>query len=444
VSFDFVDLFAGIGGFHAVMTALGGNGVLAAEIDDAPAAVYESNWGLSPAKDVVELSASPRRLVPAHAVLAGGFPCQPFSKSGYQRGMSEQRGQLFHEVLKILHARRPPFVVLENVRNIAGPRQQAVWSSVVSGLRDEGYRVASQPCVFSPHLLPPHLGGAPQVRDRVYIVGVRVGRARAQRETDVLPAVTRHPVAGWNPAHWDLDRDVLLADHEIPHVGRYRLTAEEREWLGVWNDLLKRLGAVPIPGHPLWSEYWHDDAVVDPTAPGWKQVYEQKNIDFYQLHRRHVRAWLRANPALRTFPRSRQKLEWQAQDSVRDLRTCLIHLRPSGIRVKKPTYAPALVAMAQTPVLGPRDRRMAPREAARLQGFPDWFSFGEQKDKLTYKQLGNAINVGAAYHVVREHVHRDAEDLSRTDVGAALVAAVLAAPVAPLVPRPRLDVAEAV
>src|SRR5204863_8426420 len=107
------------------------------------------------------LTAAPRRIWTQHAVLAGGYPCQPFSKSGYQRGMSEQRGQLFHEVLKIMHARKPPLVVLENVRNIAGPRQQAVWRSVVSGLRDEGYRVSAQPCVFSPHLLPPQLGGAP-------------------------------------------------------------------------------------------------------------------------------------------------------------------------------------------------------------------------------------------------------------------------------------------
>jgi DNA (cytosine-5)-methyltransferase 1 len=256
--------------------------------------------------------------------------------------------------------------------------------------------------------------------------------------------VARRPVANWDPGRWDLDRDVLLADHEIPQVGRYRLTEEEREWVAVWNDLLSRLGNAPIPGHPLWSEYWHDDAVVDPGAPTWKQVFEEKNIDFYRLHRRVVRSWLRANPVLRTFPRSRQKLEWQAQDSTRDLRTCLLHLRPSGIRVKKPTYAPALVAMAQTPVVGSRDRRMAPREAARLQGFPDWFTFGDQKDQLTYKQLGNAINVGAAYHVVRAHVLRDAEDLSRTAKGAALVQSVSEAPNAPVVPRPGLDVAEAV
>ncbi len=56
-------------------------------------------------------------------------------------------------------------------------------------------------------------------------------------------------------------------------------------------------------------------------------------------------------------------------------------------------------------------RRITPREAARLQGFPDWFDFGSQPDAATYKQLGNGVNVGAAYHVFREHVLRDADDV---------------------------------
>lgn len=437
MTFPFVDLFAGIGGFHGALSAVGGRAVLASEIDAAPAAVYERNWGLKPAGDVTSLAADPGRLVPEHAILAGGFPCQPFSKSGHQRGMSELRGRMVNEVLRILQVHKPPVIMLENVRNIVGPRQRSVWTAVVTGLREAGYRVPDAPAIYSPHLLPPDRGGAPQVRERVYIMGTYVGRGRALRETNVQPVVTpRTRVEGWSPSDWDLQRDLLEPEHAIQQRERYLLTDEEQAWIEVWNDFLQRTRDVHLPGFPLWSAYWEDSRAVDATAPAWKQVLEAKNIAFYEANRRVIRAWLKANPRLRSFPASRQKLEWQAQDAPRDLRACLLHLRPSGIRAKKLTYTPALVAMAQTPVLGPWGRRITPREAARLQGFPDWFDFGSQRDALTYKQLGNAVNIGTVYYVLREHVLRDSEDIGATSLGREVVEAVLNAPVSPLVPRP--------
>ena len=81
-----------------------------------------------------------------------------------------------------------------------------------------------------------------------------------------------------------------------------------------------------------------------------------------------------------------------------------MHFRPSGIRAKAPTYLPALVAITQTSIIGPRRRRLTPHEAARLQGLPRSFSFGEQRDPASYKQVGNGVAVGAAWHVFRSHV----------------------------------------
>src|SRR3954466_1969256 len=92
--FTFVDLFAGIGGFHAALGALGGECVYAVEKDPAAAAVYQRNWNVPAFGDIVADTAE-RMVVPDHDVLAAGFPCQPFSKSGRQRGMDEARGTLF-------------------------------------------------------------------------------------------------------------------------------------------------------------------------------------------------------------------------------------------------------------------------------------------------------------------------------------------------------------
>ena len=212
-AFSFVDLFAGIGGFHAALSAFGGECVYAVEKDPDAAAVYERNWGIPALGDIVA-DTTGRMLVPRHDVLAAGFPCQPFSKSGFQRGMDETRGTLFWNICRILEERRPTVVLLENVRNIAGPRHTHEWDVIIRSLRDLGYRVSSKPVVYSPHLLPPERGGRPQVRERVFIMGTYVGKARAKGEVE--PSVRHEPVGGWNPDDWDLDAHLpLQSDYEL-------------------------------------------------------------------------------------------------------------------------------------------------------------------------------------------------------------------------------------
>src|ERR1039457_2274385 len=87
--FDYIDLFAGIGGFHAALSGLGGRCVYAVEIDEAASGVYARNWGMDPLGDITVDVTEEHVRVPPHDVLTAGFPCQPFSKSGRQRGMDE-------------------------------------------------------------------------------------------------------------------------------------------------------------------------------------------------------------------------------------------------------------------------------------------------------------------------------------------------------------------
>ena len=114
--FKFIDLFAGIGGFHAALHGYGGECVYAVEIDPKAAAVYEKNWGINPLGDITEHVNDSIVSVPSHDVLAAGFPCQPFSKSGAQRGMDETRGTLYWNILKIIKEHRPALVELSSLR----------------------------------------------------------------------------------------------------------------------------------------------------------------------------------------------------------------------------------------------------------------------------------------------------------------------------------------
>ncbi len=133
-----------------------------------------------------------------------------------------------------------------------------------------------------------------------------------------------------------------------------------------------------------------------------------------------MRAWLRK---VRKFPESRRKLEWQAQDTESRWDR-VISLRPSGLRVKRPTHLPALVAITQTPIIGPLGRRLSWREAARLQGLADTYDFNGQRDAATFKQLGNGVNTGVVRQVIAAHVERDRDLLMATETGRRIYDAV--------------------
>ncbi len=443
-AFRYADLFAGIGGFHAMLDHAGGRCVYVSEIDAAARATYERNW-IDPLPEAerpvvntditLDTAEGQSVRVAAHDVLAAGFPCQPFSKSGFQRGMDEARGTLFWNIARVLEACKPSVVLLENVRNIAGPRHEREWDVIIRTLRELGYRVPEEPTVFSPHLLPPGRGGTPQVRDRVFILGTYIGRERVAAELAAgevpVRTVPRAPVDGWDVDRWRAEW-ILDPDESIKDLHRYRLDADETAWVDAWDDLVKRVRArtgTRLPGFPLWADHWVPERTLDDEElaylPAWKRKILVSNARFYDEGKPVIDAWRDAHPEFRSFPASRRKLEWQARD-LESLWDALMHFRPSGIRAKEPSYLPALVAINQTSIYGPRRRRVTPHEAARLQGFPDEFGFGDQKDAASYKQVGNGVAVGAAWHVFREHVLRDADDLP-----AHLVAAVRDAPLAP-------------
>ncbi len=432
-SFTFVDLFAGIGGFHAALTSLGGRCVYAVEMDAAAAAVYERNWGRRALGDITVDANDQSMRVPRHDVLVAGFPCQPFSKSGAQRGMDETRGTLYWNILKIVQTHHPKVVLLENVRNLAGPRHLHEWQVIVETLRAEGYRLSDQPAIISPHLLPLERGGRPQVRERVFIAATYVGPDADPSALEAEILFDNKPVDGWAPQTWHLETDLPLdPDHEADGC---TLSPSEKYWIDAWNEFVELMweerAGCRLPGFPLWADAWvhSDDLVIPDGTPSWKIDFLVKNSDFYTAHRRVINRWTKKWKVYSDkFPASRRKLEWQAQDTPR-LWDTVMHFRPSGIRAKAPTYLPALVAITQTSIIGPRERRLSPREAARLQGLPDWFEFGDQRAAATYKQLGNGVSVGAVWHAMKCLAERDEEFLKKS--APKILKAIQSAPLSP-------------
>jgi DNA (cytosine-5)-methyltransferase 1 len=428
--FDFVDLFAGIGGFHIALGdrwgGLGGRCVLASELDRAARQVYRSNFQMPVKGDIRKILAlhrgesviqddedddlllAPVKL-PSHDVLAAGFPCQPFSKSGRQAGLEDQtRGTLFFDICEILKARRPRFIVLENVRNIAAHDEGRTWAVIVERLHELGYKVNSTPLVFSPHLLHPDQGGAPQFRERVFLLGEH-SDYNSQEPLDWDFHVPNQPVGDWRTGDWDLKQ--WLKEHPALEDDLTAYRWDERsarfQHAVAWGELLAKL---PFPGRipqPLQVYEWKDRPELE-GLPGWKQRHNILNSAFYLEHKAVIKPWLRKHRPDRWI-KSDQKFEWQAQDADRmspdDLFDLQIQFRPSGLRVKKPTYTGALVAITQTPYMGWLGRSLTPTEGASLQGIPVHDSADPYRLHRTaavaFKQLGNGVNAGVVRHLTR-------------------------------------------
>ena len=174
----FIDLFAGIGGFHLALHDLGHECVFASEIDKNARITYKENFiQRSPAlfannayNDNILSITDPSTEIPDFDILCAGFPCQPFSQAGFKRGFSEgkdDRGNMFFNICSIIEAKRPRAFFLENVRHILKHDNGRTFSIIKEHLEEKlGYSFAFKVVKASDH-------GLPQFRPRVFMVGFR-------------------------------------------------------------------------------------------------------------------------------------------------------------------------------------------------------------------------------------------------------------------------------
>ena len=161
----FIDLFAGIGGFRLALEKKGLTCVFSSEIDSKARKVYKENFGEEPSGDIKEIKAEE---IPSFDILCGGFPCQSFSLAGNKKGLEDDRGNLFYEILRIAEYHKPKILLLENVRNILKIQGGKVIKEIERSLKELGYSLEIL-------LLNSFDYGLPQQRIRVYIVGLREG-----------------------------------------------------------------------------------------------------------------------------------------------------------------------------------------------------------------------------------------------------------------------------
>jgi len=322
--------------------------------------------------------------IESYNVLCAGFPCQPFSKAGSQLGFTDEiKGTLFFEIVRLLQVNKPEYLILENVRNLVGHDKGNTYKVIINTLDKIGYTVNTIPIIMSPHQL-----GIPQLRERVYILGVR--KDFGVKSIDVeLPNGKKQDLSIYNS-------NIL----ECGNVDKkYYINEYETMVLNAWDEFYSGIKE-KIIGFPIWNREFKETYDIS-SFPKWKQDFCRKNRELYSNNKDFIDSWLMKYNNLDEFTPTDRKFEWQAGTTITTLWDGLIQFRPSGIRVKRPETFPALVAMVQIPIIGRLKRRLTPREAARLQSFPDKFT-PNSNDKQAYKQFGNAVNIICVEYLAKQ------------------------------------------
>ena len=177
--FEFIDLFAGIGGMRAAFQSLGGKCVFSSEWDQKAQETYLENFGEVPFGDITKIESSS---VPRHDILVAGFPCQAFSIAGARGGFMDTRGTLFFDVARILAEKKPDAFLLENVKGLKSHDRGRTLATILNTLRNDlGYFVPE------PEIINARDFGVPQNRERILIVGFK-------RKKDMLNFVYPKPL----------------------------------------------------------------------------------------------------------------------------------------------------------------------------------------------------------------------------------------------------------
>jgi DNA (cytosine-5)-methyltransferase 1 len=243
--FNFIDLFAGIGGLRRGFESIGGKCVFTSEWDKYAQATYKANFRCDHeiAGDIREIASD---AIPAHDVLLAGFPCQPFSIAGVSKKNAlgrphgfacETQGTLFYEVARIIEHHRPVAFLLENVKNLVSHDKGNTFRTILKVLREDlGYQVEYR-VIDAKHFLPQH-------RERIIIVGFR-DRQKFDMTSLLLPDKLKGPKLAsiLHPENGDEAPDP--EGYTINNIGKVspKYTLTEHLWTYLQNYAAKHKAA---------------------------------------------------------------------------------------------------------------------------------------------------------------------------------------------------------
>ncbi|KOP28204.1 modification methylase [Hapalosiphon sp. MRB220] len=407
----FVDLFSGIGGirlaFEQAASSLNiqSECVLSSEINPDAQLVYENNFNDKPLGDIRLINK-----LPEHEFLLAGFPCQSFSHAGKKEGFGDTRGTLFFEITRLIDTYKPQAFIFENVRGLYSHEQEKTLATIKHEIQKRGYS-------FNYFLLNSANFGLPQNRVRIYIVGILDASPTFNLISDVGPKDSH----SYNPQQLSLftpwQQPVTVASIlEDNPPKKYDCSLKFINTLKkVYNDDLNRLHGVRLidyrGGNSLHS--W------ELGLRGKCSEDEINLMNRFILKRRNKEFGKQQDGKLLTKEQIASFFEHPQLEEILDSLVAKKYLKVINNKYKPvagnfsfevykfidPNKISVTLVASDANRLGVyhnnRVRRLTPREAARLQGFPDSFILHPNDDKA-YHQLGNSVSINVVKAVACE------------------------------------------
>lgn len=331
-------LFSGVGMFDLAARQVGWEVVFANDNDKFAVKTYEANH---PDVKIVEndINDIPDQWIPQHDILLAGFPCQSFSIAGNRKGVQDDRGQLFKQILRVIYWKRPDWILLENVPHLLKIDGGEVFRSICSSLEEMGYLIDHQILNAKDHTVP-------QSRKRLFIVCRRVGIHRTLFDKPIV----------WPKA---VKLEKCLRDLLEPEVAeKYYIPKKQKLYLARQKvDKLHQIdGEIAIAQSARQYANWRGQFVSDRLI----------RVGHINKGRQGERIY-----------------------------------SPNGIAETLKANAGGLGAKTGLYWINERVRKLTPRECARVMGLPDSFEL-PCSDSQSYKQMGNGVVVPLVKAILEE------------------------------------------
>lgn len=341
-AFRFIDLFAGIGGMRLPFQARGGQCVFTAEWDKQAQISYASNFGEFPRKkgDITSFAANE---ICDHDVLLAGFPCQTFSQAGRKAGLLDTRGTMFFEIQRILAHHQPSAFLLENVKQLKGHEKGRTLETIMAILNGDN----------APHI-PVGVPMSEEAREALgtklnYNADFEIFRARdfglpQNRERIYIVGFHRDKVAG-------ADREGIVKEM----FSRILAAREEGYARRTFGEVLQTKPEQTAPyviSEKLWAGHLRrkERHLANGNGFGYS-IFDEGSVYCNTISARYYK------------------------DGSEILVNQKGHIRP---------------------------RKLTPREAARIQGFPEDFHISSVSAAQAYKQFGNSVAVPVIDAIARQ------------------------------------------
>ena len=410
--FNFIDLFAGIGGFHIAMHEQGGQCVFASELDKFARQTYEANFkDISPEifkngnfnVDITDPELD-YNSIPEFDVLCGGFPCQAFSIAGLRKGFEDEkgRGNLFFNILEILDKKKPKAFILENVKNLKTHDKGRTFQTICSHLTSLGYGIKCE-------VLNSKDYGLHQNRERIYIVGIK-----NSWKGDKISLPTDFKILSFN----EINEQLFSQNHS--KILKFNFSDIKKEKIVSFSKITsekKDLININIKGQEV--KYLNPTKEISKyfqkfnSRDDWEDfIYNGKDGHFKKAVK-YINAKIKGEPNIEKWD------EWTDEKWIDDGYKNIYQWRRKYVRRNTSGVAPTLTANMGTGghnvpliVCGELSngekliRKLTPEECFAIQGFDKKYINKMSKVNIAngqkYKQAGNSIPVKVVKEITKK------------------------------------------